>query len=154
MSTPTFLDEDVRRLLVEQIETMGGWKHSAHVFDGVETQGAAIGDRTFDVRAGESIPLRSDRAGADYLRTRFTIRIRNKRPPKQTPEDMLRFAKDRHFVKMRVRDRGFAIPTAIMVQWERTGEPTENVKGFLDTDVFILCEFWETTSRVSPDAGR
>jgi hypothetical protein len=155
MSTPTFTDEEVRKLLVAQIQTLECWKHSRHLFDGVKKQGAAIGDRTFDVRVGDRAGTLHDHTGCQWSTTAWTIRMRHRSPPLASADDTPQYMVDREVVPARLLTKGFVCPSSIVGQTQlvKVGTPTENTKGFLDTDVLITITCWIRVTRLSPDGG-
>lgn len=145
--TAAFSVEDVRLQLVAQVQAIPGtmgWKHARHVFSGVESQGNAFGDRSFDVRAGRVVPLNSGRGGAEYCRTAYTVRLRHRLPPKEGPETYALRTKDVRKVEVWLRERGGSINAAVRVQWVATEAPKAAGDGvFLDTDIQITADHWQ-----------
>jgi len=153
MTTPIFWPEQVRRLIVAQMQTLNGFTHARHLFGGVATQGAVIGDRTFDVRTGRSVPEGSDASGAELVISTYRIRLRHRILPLQDANAETRQGDDRRRVEQRIRTGGGQIPDGIEMRWVETGEPVENVKGFWDTDVLVEARHWSPVTEPSPESG-
>lgn len=136
--------EDMRLKLVAQIESiLTGWKHARHVFSGVESQGAAIGDRCFDVRVGRSVPVSSGRGGSERVRTGYVIRLRHVLPPKEGTKIHALRAEDTRTVEVRIRDTGAQIPADAEVRWISTAPPVAAANGaFTDTDIEVQVDYW------------
>tara|TARA_R110000868_G_scaffold362511_1_gene624654 strand:- start:8861 stop:9334 length:474 start_codon:yes stop_codon:yes gene_type:complete len=151
--TPTYTDEEVRKLLVAQIQTLEGFKHSRHLFDGVKKQGAVIGDRTFDVRVGVRSGTMWDKTGCQWSTTIWTIRMRHRSPPLASAEDTPVYMEDRQTLPQRLLSPGFAMPGSLIGQTmlQSIGAPVENTKGFLDTDVTFTITCWIRVTRSAPD---
>ena len=149
--TPSFFEEEVRRAILAGLATLPNWKHTRHIFDGTQTQGAAIGDGYFyDIRLGTTTPLSSDRTGAERVETAYMIRFRMRRPPLASAENELKYSEDRHRIPQHLRRGGPWLPGGIEVVWKQTGEPVERVKAFVDTDISIACRYW---ARVASAGG-
>lgn len=136
--------EDVRLKLIAQVESiLSGWKHARHVFTGVESQGALIGDRSFDIRVGRSVPASSGRGGAERVTTGYVIRLRHTTPPKEGAKIHALRAEDTRNVEVRIRDVGAHIPPDAEVRWISTAPPAAAANGaFMDTDIEIQVDYW------------
>ncbi len=149
--TPSYRIDDVRVLLVAQTETLAGFKHARIFWGGVQQQGAQIGDRTFDIKWGESTPLTSQRSSL-RVQTAFTLRLRHRMNPKDSSETLKLASEDPVIVKTRLLERGRSLPDAIERIWVKTGAPISSPKGeWIDTDISLLCRYWEWQSG-PPDA--
>jgi hypothetical protein len=140
----TLTTEDVRLQLIAQIEAiLTGWKHARHVFSGVESQGAQIGDRSFDIRVGRSVPASSGRGGAERVRTGYVIRLRHVTPPKEGTKIHAKRAEDTRTVEVRIRDLGAHVAPDAEVRWISTAPPVPAANGaFTDTDIEIQVDYW------------
>lgn len=136
--------EDVRLKLIAQVESiLSGWKHARHVFSGVESQGAAIGDRSFDIRVGRSVPASSGRGGAERVTTGYIIRLRHTTPPKEGTKVHALRAEDARTIEVRIRDVGSHVPADAEVRWISTAPPAAAANGaFMDTDIEIQVDYW------------
>jgi hypothetical protein len=150
--TPTRTYEEIRQLLIEQIEQIAGFRHARHLFTGVNTQGAVIGDRTFDVQVGTSRVISSARSGAEQVEAVFRIRLRHRASLLQGAPATATPGVDRDRVERVLRTTEGQIPDDIRVRWPGTAEPKINVPGFLDTDIQIECGFWRQVT-APPEAA-
>jgi hypothetical protein len=153
MATPTFDYEDVRRQVIAQIQTLEGWKHARHLFTGISTQGAVIGDRTFDVKAGTATPTTSARGGMERVKLQVIVRMRHRASLLQSAAGVDPSNADRRAVRIRMQTGGLEISSAVDVRWIGDGAPLIRVNGFQDTDQTYELEFWSPIVVPGPNAN-
>ncbi len=151
--TPTYTADDVRRLLLKQIETLNAFKAARLFWGGVSQQGAQIGDRTFDVREGASTPTGMMLAAtAEEVRTEYVIRLAHPIKPKQDPNEAQLRSRDVREVANRVREQNMKIPAGMMVFWLSSDAPALDAGGtFVYSDIKIAVQYWSWVSG-PPDA--
>jgi len=151
MSTPAHEYEAVRVAVVAHVEALGGWKVAAHLFGGVDRQGAIMGGpRSFEVVVAGSAPapgaILTDRSGAEYLATTLRLRIRQSYNPLQGPAVQSAILQDRRTLERHLRARSPALLSGMDVRWLGTAEPVERAPGFLDTDLSVEVRHWSVVS--------
>ena len=150
--TPRYDYEGVRQLVIAQIQSMTGWRHARHLFTGITTQGAVIGDRTFDVRTGAARPTSGRGSGMERVALQITLRLRHRASLLQGAGGTDPTNTDRQAVRRRMQTRGLSIPTAISVRWLSDAPPQTRVSGFQDIDQLFEMEFWTDLTVPGPGA--